>query len=576
MDKGAMIHSFSSLSNDRPFSLSMVPPEALQSFFNGAMDQLVPDFSAARQADLPGETPFRVAVAVSGGADSLATLRLALGWASTGRVDTGRVETGKVEVYPLIVDHGLRPESADQAHQVAAWINKWRQSFSPCLQPPVVLRWVAPLGRAVCMALARQGRYQLLAAACHQRRIRHLLVGHHRQDVLETVWMRQRAGSSGRGLAGPSALTWHFGVQIVRPLLAVNKKDLLAWLRGQGIDWIEDPSNHDQRWQRTHARAAIDAMSKDDQQALWCQTLTHSLCRQEQAQRLALAADVSLAPGYLRVMNVSSLAHVSNEEGAVLIQAWLSAFGSAPPSLTPLMPLWGHILDSLKSAPNSGSNSRSRGPRVIATRAGCLFVRQKDDLWLLREPGRICVPVTRTAEKTAPMIASDVPPAPMEEAVSAGHGLAGFAAPCSDFQGQDRQHDGRWVEWNGSWGYQVAQPHDRGISGPFQEPHTMFFVWDKLYFVYGGLGHQGPEDAGLGKIEQTQSLVVHPLAYGKRSCPWSLWVDDLALRPAQNQAKGPWLVQKGLASRPVAWPHPGIHHHPYSDGRPLFRAIVLP
>jgi tRNA(Ile)-lysidine synthase len=182
-----------------------------------------------------------LAAAVSGGADSMALTILADTWAR-GRGGS---------LLALIVDHGLRPESAAEAAVTV-------QRLATRRIPAKVLR-LADLHHGPALAeRARTARYSALYAACAGHGILHLLLGHHAADQAETVLMRRQSGSGPAGLAAMAALTEQTGLRLLRPLLGVPPVRLRATLRAAGIAWVEDPSNRDQRALRSRLRAGLD------------------------------------------------------------------------------------------------------------------------------------------------------------------------------------------------------------------------------------------------------------------------------------------------------------------------------
>ena len=185
----------------------------------------------------PFEPSPTVAVAVSGGADSMACALLADDWAR-GRGGTIRA---------LVVDHGLRAESAAEMRLTAA-----RLGAAGIAVECLTVSDLTP-GPGVA-ARARAARYGVLSAACAARGIVHLLLGHHAADQAETVAQRRLAGSGPAGLAGMAALTESRMIRLLRPLLGVPPGRLRALLRARGLAWIEDPSNQDPMAQRSRLR----------------------------------------------------------------------------------------------------------------------------------------------------------------------------------------------------------------------------------------------------------------------------------------------------------------------------------
>ena len=194
-------------------------------------------FAAEMAALHPFEPTPTLAVAVSGGADSMALAWLADRWT---RGQGGRV-------IALSVDHGLRPSSADEAALTIARLQSGGIAGE-------VLRLDGLTVGPDLAARARVARYTALEAACARLGILHLLVAHHAADQAETIAMRMLAGSAADGLAGMAPLVVRNAVRVLRPLLGVAPEDLRDVLRALGRSWIEDPSNHDPRWQRARLR----------------------------------------------------------------------------------------------------------------------------------------------------------------------------------------------------------------------------------------------------------------------------------------------------------------------------------
>ena len=147
----------------------------------------------------------------------------------------------------LIVDHGLRPEAADEAETT-------RDVLSAQGIDAVILRLRGLTEGPALAARARAARYAALAAACREGGLVDLLVGHHAGDQAETVLMRSRAGSGPDGLAGMAAVTETDDLRLLRPLLGINPARLRRTLQALGLDWVEDPSNRDARALRTRLR----------------------------------------------------------------------------------------------------------------------------------------------------------------------------------------------------------------------------------------------------------------------------------------------------------------------------------
>ncbi|MBT3533701.1 MAG: tRNA lysidine(34) synthetase TilS [Rhodospirillaceae bacterium] len=198
------------------------------------------NFDVLMQPLGPFEDKPDLAVAVSGGADSMALVLLAQAWAT--RRGGG--------VTALTVDHGLRQGSADETRQVRAWLAVHGIAHQ-------TLRWQGAKPDTGIQAAARQARYELLAQWCRRRGILHLLTAHHSDDQAETVLLRHDKGSGVDGLSGMAAVRALPGVRLLRPLLTRKREDLVATLAALGQPWLEDPSNQEPRFARVRARRQL-------------------------------------------------------------------------------------------------------------------------------------------------------------------------------------------------------------------------------------------------------------------------------------------------------------------------------
>ena len=197
--------------------------------------------SDALFARLKGER--HAALAVSGGSDSMALLRLAALWSQ-----------GRVKLTVLTVDHGLRREAAAEAEQVASW----------CLALSIdhhSLPWTGQKPATGVQAKARKARYDLMAAWCIAHDAQWLVTGHTQDDQAETVAMRQQRTSTVESLSGIwETMSWD-GINVLRPLLGQRREDLRSFLNSVGQPWLDDPSNEDERFERVRVRKALKADS---------------------------------------------------------------------------------------------------------------------------------------------------------------------------------------------------------------------------------------------------------------------------------------------------------------------------
>jgi len=193
------------------------------------------DFAAAMARLGPFGARLRMAVGVSGGADSTALALLMQGWlAAHGGA-----------MVALIVDHGLREDSAAEAA-----LTQGRLAARGIAASILTL---AGLGTgAGLQARARAARHLVLAQAARGKNCLFLALGHHAGDQSETVAMRAARGDG--GAEGMAAWAARDDVVLLRPLLAVAPVRLRAFLMANGMEWVEDPSNENQRFERVRLR----------------------------------------------------------------------------------------------------------------------------------------------------------------------------------------------------------------------------------------------------------------------------------------------------------------------------------
>ena len=182
------------------------------------------------------DAPF-LAIAVSGGADSLALTLLANRWA--------RQRGG--HVVGLTVDHGLRSSSAAEARQTGTWLRAHHIEHH-------VLTWVGKKPQSGLQHRAREARYAFLTDWCRRHHCLHLMTAHHRVDQAETVAIRKERQSGETGLAAMAAIRELQGLRLLRPLLGIDKSALEASLQAAKQIWIDDPTNASPAFTRNRLR----------------------------------------------------------------------------------------------------------------------------------------------------------------------------------------------------------------------------------------------------------------------------------------------------------------------------------
>ena len=307
-----------------------------------------------------------IAVAVSGGADSLALIRLLSPWARQRQIG----------VFGLTVDHQLRDAAAIEAAQVAAWL-------APHHIPHVTLRWNdGPHARTLtrsAQSAAREARYRLMTDWCLANDCTHLFVAHHADDQVETFLLRLARGSGVDGLAAMAPASSRDGIVIARPLLGFTKAQLTAVCRELDQPWIEDPSNLSSASARVRFRQAREVLEREGLTRERLLATVGHLQRARAALDHAVAA--LLARGWwdkfgVARLPVADLLSAPEEIALRALARLLAAAGGQAfgPRFESLARLYGRL---------------TAGPWSDATLHGCLITRDGADVVVAREPAQI-------------------------------------------------------------------------------------------------------------------------------------------------------------------------------------------
>jgi tRNA(Ile)-lysidine synthase len=308
-----------------------------------------------------------LAVAVSGGADSMALLLLTHDWA--------KKQNGKV--IALTVDHQLRKESATEAAQVKKWCAKHT------IEHHTLIWKHASRGT---QTEARDARYALLTDWCKKHNILHLLTAHHRDDQAETFFFRLARGSGVDGLAGIPAVSVRGGVRLLRPLLDLPKSALENFLREKHQPWVSDPTNTTAKYTRNIVRSHLTPKLNEKAAALaqrFGVVRNHIECRLAET----MVRTISIHPEGHAVLSLTEFKKLPPEYGVRTLAALIQTVGgdATPPRSEKLARLYDELC---------AGKSRTLG--------GCLFRYQ---------PGKKRFLVRRELETAMP--AAFRPPKPL-------------------------------------------------------------------------------------------------------------------------------------------------------------------
>ncbi|MEY8830330.1 tRNA lysidine(34) synthetase TilS [Sedimentitalea sp. XS_ASV28] len=300
--------------------------------------------------------PSRLGVAVSGGGDSIALLH----------VLTRCFAPGSVELFAVTVDHGLRPEAADEARRVRALCDD-------LMVPHTTLHWTTWDGVGNLQERAREARYRLISDWARTLDIAAFAVGHTADDQAETMLMRLARSSGVDGLAAMPLNRTMFGITLIRPLLGVPRQDLRHYLTRNGIDWSEDPSNDDKAYERVRTREALRLLAPLGVTP----TVLSDVARNMEQAREALdwytflaARDLAEVDGGNVVFDLRQFRALPSEIARRLLVrsvAWISGSLRGP-----------------RRAPVSLALESIRAGRAM-TLGGCTVVRHNDRVWVCRE-----------------------------------------------------------------------------------------------------------------------------------------------------------------------------------------------
>lgn len=323
----------------------------------------------------PFEKHPTIAVAVSGGADSMALAILANRW----------VRRRRGKLVALTVDHGLRPGSRAEALEAH---ERLKQFDIACH----LLTWRGDKPASGIQAAAREARYRLMAQRCCRLGILHLLVAHHREDQAETMLHRLGRSSGVDGLAGMASINELPDIRLLRPCLSFPRDRLRRVLQKFRLAWAEDPSNQDAGYARVRLRSLLPALASE---GITPATLTGTAHRMAAVRRRLeaetacfLSAHAALYPeGYAMVDRAAMAAAEPEVSKRVLMALSTSIGGNAyPPRYANLAVLWQGMCDSVLQ------RSRWR-PRTLA---GCRIIASGPDFLICREAGRCEVITTRS------------------------------------------------------------------------------------------------------------------------------------------------------------------------------------
>ncbi len=306
-----------------------------------------------------------LAVAVSGGGDSMALLHLAAGLRAGCHLEA------------VTVDHGLRSDSGAEAEFVA-------QQCATLKVPHTTLRWEGWDGSGNIQQEARRARRKLISTWAKSLDASQVMLGHTAEDQAETFLLRLARGSGVYGLSGMAARVQAEGVTWLRPLLQCHRADLREILAAKGVPWMEDPSNENTRFDRVRLRQAMPMLAD---LGLTVDRLTDTAQNMDRAAQVVRAEVSRLArqavlvdPAGLLTLNTALIAQTQAELRLRLLSGCLRWVSSA--EFSPRR----EALEALAARVCAGSEDRQ-------TLSGCLIDIGPETTIITREAAHVGPPV---------------------------------------------------------------------------------------------------------------------------------------------------------------------------------------
>ena len=185
-------------------------------------------------------------VAVSGGPDSLALCFLSKIYSIKKNIKVRYVH----------IDHRLRNNSSKEANFVKSLLNKISSNLE-------ILTWIGKKPKSNIQSVARDKRYELLVNKAKKLKINNIVLGHHRDDLVENFFIRILRGSGLNGLISFDEISNQRNVYLVRPLLKYSKMDLIYIAKKVFKDYVKDRSNKNDEFKRVKIRNFITNLESE-------------------------------------------------------------------------------------------------------------------------------------------------------------------------------------------------------------------------------------------------------------------------------------------------------------------------
>ena len=190
----------------------------------------------------------KIMVGISGGADSLSVLFFSQCFALKHHA----------KIYPVIIDHKLRKESTTEANNLKY---KLKKNFN--INCKILSKKNVKINKNI-QSNARDLRYDLFLNECNKQKIDYLILGHHKDDLIENFFIRFLRGSGLKGLVSfDKNVSYYNGIKIIRPFLSIPKKDLFKTNKKTFGFFVDDSTNNDDKFLRNRIRKLLINLDKE-------------------------------------------------------------------------------------------------------------------------------------------------------------------------------------------------------------------------------------------------------------------------------------------------------------------------
>ncbi len=190
----------------------------------------------------------KIMIGVSGGPDSLTLLFFSMCYALKN----------KSKLYPVIIDHKLRKESTIEAKNLKYKLKKYFK-----INCRILSEKVTKIDNNM-QAYARELRYHLFYKECNKHNIDYLLLGHHKDDLIENFFIRFLRGSGLKGLVSfDKNISNYKGIKIIRPFLSTQKSQLININKKTFGFFVDDPTNINDKFLRSRIRKILRNLDKE-------------------------------------------------------------------------------------------------------------------------------------------------------------------------------------------------------------------------------------------------------------------------------------------------------------------------